>query len=55
MAVIVVEEPTSPCAAHDAETEKEENLSNEFAEEDNFDLDFGDDAKDDQDLIADFF
>jgi len=24
MAVIVVEEPTSPCAAHDAETEKEE-------------------------------
>jgi len=55
MAVTVVEEPTSPCAAHDAETEKEENLSNEFAEEDNFDLDFGDNAEDDQDLIADFF
>jgi hypothetical protein len=55
MSVVIVEEPTSPCAVHDTETEKEENLSNEFAEEDNFDLTFDDDTEEDPGSIPDFF
>jgi hypothetical protein len=51
----------APCAGHDAETEKEieketiEDIKDEFALADNFDLDFNEETNEETDSIPDFF
>jgi hypothetical protein len=42
----------SPCAAHDLETEEEEDV---FATKDDFDFDFSEDTNEEEDSVPDFF